>query len=59
MPNTVTLSRGDSYSLTTGRVTRNDRSEPVALPVSFSLGHMIARNDLRALSVFFRNQGRK
>lgn len=55
---TVTLARGDSYSLTTGRVIRDDRSAPVALPVTFSLGHMLARNDLRALSVFFRNQSR-
>lgn len=56
MSASVTLRPGDTYSLTTGTVTRAPRP---TLPVTWSLDHMIGRNDLRALSVFFRNSARR
>lgn len=55
MSTSVQLRPGDTYSLTTGTV---QRASAPTLPVTWSLDHMIGRNDLRALSVFFRNQAR-
>lgn len=53
---TITLNRGDSFNLNTGGVIRNDTTEPVPATRETALDGMLRRNNLLALSLYFRNK---
>lgn len=50
----VQLRPGDTFNFSTGAVRRNDPRTLPAPPVRV-LDSMLSRNDLRALSLYFRN----
>lgn len=61
MGNVVKLRAGDSFNLITGGVVRGDRTEPTTRsvpPVGTIMDSMLRRNNLSALSLFFRNNTR-